>query len=212
MQVPLAFITSTSAASTLGTSAASTCAGPQELEVLGYHSGDGRVFMLEHYRDNSGDLPQLLYMHTKGVHIGRIVPVRSWYEGASISPGLASFGAKQFGAGLADLREALEPMPRVEFHDWRLSTRVIKRRGLRVYPDQPPIRKYQLRLRVSSRSGGTISSIGAQTEVTAFLRHRAELVEVFAVPRARRHIAVLSYVGVPFEVGYDKQTALLLPL
>lgn len=212
MRIPLAFITGTTAASTLGTSAIRTCGGPQLLEVLGYHPVEGRVYFLEHYHDDSGDLPQLLYMHTGGPHMGRIVPVRSWYEGAHMAPEAASFGAQQFTTRLAELRAALEPMHRVAYHDWRLTTRVIRRRALRVYPDHPPIRKFELRLRVASKSGGTISSIGAQTEVTAYLRPRAEVSAVYAIPNGHQHVAVLSYVGIPFEVGYEKNTALLLPL
>ncbi len=214
MRVSLAFITSTTTASPLGSTAAEQSGGPHELEVLGYERASNKLYVLEHYRDASGDLPQLYYMYLRGPQMGRMVAVRGWYEGAGTPAAEAHFGLSEFWARVERLREHLTPVTERTDHPWRLSTRVAKRRALRLFDGEQPIRKFVLQLRVRSTADEDrqkIRSIGARVAVTAYLRPRAELETVYEIPGERFDVAIVSYVGVPYEVGYDKQLAILLP-
>lgn len=206
MRVPLSFITGTSPVSLLGRRGDFTCAGSHSLDPLGYEPEEHRLYLLEHFEDESGDLPQLHFMHARGHHIGRLVPVRHWYCGDAEEVEAA------FEGRLAELRSRLLPLRPIPAEELVLTTRVVKRRALRLHPDSAPIRKYDLRLSVRPLHSEAISSLGGRTVVTAYLRPRARISEAFRVPGERLAVAIVSYVGIPFELGYEKDAALLVPL
>jgi hypothetical protein len=56
----------------------------------------------------------------------------------------------------------------------------------------------------------TAESVRARTVVTAYLRPRAKLDRVWAVPGEPLALARVTYVGVPEGIGLDKQVALLV--
>ena len=206
MRFSLSFITGTTPVSLLGRNSELGVGGAQALDVVGYARCDHKLYFLEHFDDESGDLPQLHVMHTRGSHFGRMVPVHSWYDGKPEQVEAEFEGRlERLCAGLRQL----EPAP---LSDFRLGTRVVRRRALRLYPDAAPIRKYILKLCVRPAHGEAIASIGAQTAVTAYLRPRARLSEVLLVPGEQLAVAIVSYVGLPYELGYEKNAALLVPL
>ncbi len=205
MRVSLSFITGTSPVSTLGRVSDLGNVGPHTLDVLGFDAEHHRLYVLEHFDDESGDLPQLHFMHTRGHHVGRLVPVRDWYIGD------ATEVEANFEPRLTELLSRLRPLPSLSLDTLDLRTRVVRRRALRLYADQPPIRKFDLKLTVRPRDEESISSFGARTVVTAYLRPRAHLVEAYRIPGEHLAVAIVSYVGIPFEIGYEKHAALLVP-
>jgi len=205
MRVPLSFITGTSSVSNFGRMTDAGSVGPHTLDALGFDPEEHRLYLLEHFDDESGDLPQLHFMHTRGHHMGRLVPLRSWYRGDPIDV------EAQFENNLEQLMARLRPLRALPLDLMALRTRVVKRRALRLFSDQPPIRKFELRLTVRPRDMEPISSLGGNTVVTAYLRPRAHLVEAFRIPGEHLAVAIVAYVGIPFEVGYEKHAALLVP-
>lgn len=206
MRVSMTFITATSAVSLLDGRAGAAKAGPHELDVLGYDPGDHKIYLLEHFNDESGDLPQLHFVHTRGGHAGRLVPVKSWYQGD------AAEVEARFEERLEALRGRIAPMRPLDDDALRLRTRVLKRRALRLFPNAPPIRKYLLSLTVRPTDEDAIASIGGRAEVTAYLRPRTRLIDAYRIPGERLAVAIVAYTGVPIDVGHDKNEAILVPL
>lgn len=214
MRVSLSYLTSTTSVSRLRTEDDAAGDGPHTLDPIGYDPANGAIYLLEHFEDESGDLPQLHIMHTSGRHTGRRVPVRGWYQGDP-----ADIEAR-FEERLDALRGQLVGLDLLPPVALRLDTRVTKRRAVRLFSGQPPLRKYELRLTVKPRfldrrapdTHTVVASIGASTTVTAYLRPRARLVESYRVPGEHLAVAIVEYVGIPFELGYAKQAALLVPL
>lgn len=206
MRVSLSYITSTSAVARLRTDAEAGF-GPHTLDPIGYDSASGSLYLLEHFEDETGDLPQLHVMHTTGNHVGRLVPMRSWYQGPLVEV------EAQFEPRLAELRATLIELRPMPAEALSLRTRVTRRRALRLDRDRAPVRKYELRLTVRpTATSRSIASIGASELVSAYLRPRARLVDALRVPGAPLALALVEYIGVPFELGYTKQVALLVPL
>lgn len=197
MRQSLSFITGTSAVSSVDRTEG-TGAGARSLEVVGHDAADGRVYLLEHFHD--GDVPQLHFIHTRGPHAGKQVSVHAWYDGdvAEIE--------SRFSDRLARLRKSLIPLAAARAADWRLTTRVIKRRALRLDPGDAPIRKYTLQLAVRPANDSVHG--GAIATVTAYLRPRASLDAVFRL--GPRYLALASYTGVPLDIGHPRQIAVLL--
>lgn len=206
MRVSLSYITSTSAVARLRPDTEAGF-GPHTLDPIGYDAESRSLYLLEHFDDETGDLPQLYVMHTGGNHVGRLTPVRSWYQGPLVEV------EAQFEARLQALRATLMELRPLAASTLFLRTRVTKRRALRLYQDQPPVRKYELRLTVRPTDlGPAVASIGATVLVTAYLRPRARIVDVLRVPGASLGLALVEYIGFPFGLGYAKQAALLVPL
>ena len=57
-----------------------TVGGPQNIEILGYDHQDQKVYLLKHYEDGRGRLPQLYYYQFKNnQHPEKLIQVNSLY-------------------------------------------------------------------------------------------------------------------------------------
>lgn len=56
-----------------------TVGGQQRIEVLGYDQKDQKVYLLRHYEDGRGRLPQLYYYNFKSKQPNQLVQVNSLY-------------------------------------------------------------------------------------------------------------------------------------
>ena len=60
-------------------SAFATVGGPQNIEVLGYEVKDQKLYLLRHYLDDRGRLPQLYYYNFKSKTPNQLIQVNSLY-------------------------------------------------------------------------------------------------------------------------------------
>lgn len=194
MRTSISFLTTTSAIAPF----ARPPFAPHALDALGFDRAHGTIYLAE---SGAGATPLLQLVHTDGEHAGRMTLARSLYEGA------ADDVAARVRDRIDELRASLEPLDEIEPDAYLLTTRVIQRRALRV-PAGPPIRKFTLALSVEPIVGEAEPRHG-RAVVTAYLRARAALDRVWRVPGTELAVARVSYVGVPSEVGHDKQTAIL---
>lgn len=153
------------------------------LEVLGYDRAAARIVLAEHV----GADRALAVLATTGATAGTTVPLP---RGARVST------------------RGLIPLQRVDPRAWELTTRVMQRRGLRVFGDLAPIRKFAIGLTVQQRIGGVMVAHG-RTVATAYLRPRATLASMWVVLGEPIAVALVSYCGVPTGVGVEKQAAVL---
>jgi hypothetical protein len=206
MRPSLSFLTSTSGIAP----AVPTATGAHRLEILGYHRAQRAIYFLENVAVRGGlggdGLPMLYVMHLGGESPGRLATAVSWYQG------IADDGAG-FRRRLAALEGDLVPMPARDPDDWSLSTRVLQHRALRLPDGQPAIRKFALSLEVvpvmEAPPSGASARIG-MTSVTAYLRPRAVLDAVWAIPDQPLAVARVAYTGVPSDAGHAKHTAVLV--
>jgi hypothetical protein len=156
--------------------------GAHHLEVLGWHRGERAVYLREHL----GNASSLLHVvRTRGEHAGRMIPV------AADDPRAAE----------------VTPMVRISDEWWSLTTRVVQRRALRLPDSDRPIRKFAVQLTVELVVGTAPPS---RTVVTSYLRPRAQLDGIWAIPGESLALARVAYVGVPEGVGLDKHVAMLV--
>ncbi len=179
MHTTMSFLTTTSA---IASELPAQPPAPR-LEVVGYDRAAGRIVLREHV---GGEVTTAV-LATTGARAGSII---------SLAP-----GARVPGRSLI----ALVPAP---LAGWDLTTRVIQRRGLRVFGDLAPIRKFALALTVQQRMHGVAVARG-RIVATAYLRPRAALSTIWVVPGEPLAVAVVSYCGVPTGVGVDKEIAVL---
>jgi hypothetical protein len=169
--------------------------GAHRLDVLGYHRGDRAIYLRE---DVGGTQPIIHVVRTRGEHAGRMVPMRSWYE-----------GARTIGERLDALAAEVSPLDELDADAWSLTTRVVQRRALRLPNGGAPIRKFAVQLTVEPVIAREDAVIG-RTVVTSYLRPRARLDRAWAIPGEPLAVVRVAYVGVPEGVGLDKHVALLV--
>jgi len=178
-----------------------TFQGAHRLEVLGYHRGERAVYLAE---EVGAAAPVVHVVRTRGDHAGRMVALRSWYEGQA-RDGLAA----TIGERLSQLAGELHPMDEIEPDAWALTTRVVQRRALRLPEGGRPIRKFAVQLTIDPIIAGD-AAVRGRTVVTAYLRPRAQLDRMWAVPGEPLALARVTYVGVPEGIGLDKHVAMLV--
>lgn len=182
MRASLSFLTTTS---TTGDDRTAVLPIRHTLDVVGYDRATRRIYA----RELAGD---------KVVHV---VAVPTSGEGAGVAIALAPDALDRL-----DLR--LETMVCVDPRGYDLTTRVIQRRGLRVPGVAAPIRKFALALGFRHHLAGMVIAAGRQV-VTAYLRPRVTLRQVWIVPGHPLALAIVTYCGVPIGVGADKEAAVL---
>lgn len=181
MRASIAYLTTTSATVP---ALLPTLHGAHRMEVLGYHRGERAVYLRE---DVGAPMAITHVVRTRGEHAGRMIAL-------SKPP-----------SALAELVR----MSEIEPDAWSLTTRVVQRRALRMPDGGRPIRKFAVQLTVEPVIGGADALCG-RTVVTAYLRPRAQLDRMWAVPGEPLALARVTYVGVPEGVGLDKHVAMLV--
>jgi hypothetical protein len=175
--------------------ASATTGGPQTVEILGYEPVDEKVFMLRHFHDEGGALPQLEYMFVEGPHAGQVIQVRSWYRGPD------SMDATKLNERLAALRARLKALPKLR----ALPTLAAKHlRDITIpatFPGDAPWIVGEMRVNAS-----TPSHEGSKKIVLA--RGPLEIVDRRELPGAA--LVTIRYRGIFFETGYTTETTLLL--
>lgn len=155
------------------------------LEVIGYERATRRIYAREHAGDT---VRHVLAIPTSG-------------EDAGAPLALAPDALTRLGG-------RLDAMTCVDPRGYELTTRVIQRRGLRVTGVATPIRKFALALGFRHHVAGVVVSAGRQV-VTAYLRPRATLRQVWVVPGQPMALAIVSFCGAPVGVGADKEAPVL---
>jgi hypothetical protein len=196
MRTSISFLTTTAATAPAAVQAG---AAPHALDVLGLDRAQRAIYLVE---KAAGALPLVHVVHLHGEHAGRLIVLRSWYEGSPAGV------AARLGARVRDLAASLCSLDPVEPDAWILSTRVVQRRALRIPGGGPPIRKFALQLAVEPLVAGPDARTGRAT-VTAYLRPRATLDKVWLIPGEPLALARVAFVGVPSDVGHARYTAVV---
>lgn len=181
MRASLSFLTSTS---TTGDERLAHAARTS-IDIVGYDRIHRRVYA----REQAGDVTR------------HVIVIPTTGEGAGVPLALAP-------DALDRLSVALDPMHCVDPRGFELTTRVIQRRGLRVVGAPAPIRKFALALGIRQHIGGLVVAAGRQV-VTAYLRPRARLRQVWIIPGTALAVAIVTYCGAPVGVGVDKDGIVL---
>src|SRR5207244_2235000 len=111
-------------------------------------------------REHNGGEPAIFLLAVTGGAAGTAIP---------LAPGTRA------------LSRPLVALEETELRGWGLTTRVMQRRGLRVFGDMAPIRKFALGLTIAHRLHG-VAVVSGRAVTTAYLRPRAALSSVWVVP------------------------------
>jgi hypothetical protein len=206
MKSSLSFITKTATVSESTALEQAGERGARTLQVLGYHAVERTICLLEHDHGVTPHVPRLYAIRVHGLFAGRMSQVSGWPDGA------LSEHEHEVAEHLRLLQPNLAPLFPVESRYFHMSTRVIKRHAVEVEPNTIPVRKYDVRVTVRPAPSDKVIPMGARKSVTAYLRPRVRMEQMWVSARLEFALAQVSYIGVPYEIGFDRQTAIFLPL
>lgn len=173
--------------------------GDHRLSMVGYRRSPEQCYLLESY-ERDGEEPALFLMNLTGQYAGRLIPCREPVnENAGITPLLPG--------RLAELSRTLRPLRLADRERFTISTRVVRRTALVLSADAPPVRKYTVKVAVT----GARQTWPARSQyITTYHRPNVSLERVYNIPNRNHAVAIVSFIGMPFELGDRVENAILI--
>lgn len=195
----------------LSVSALATVGGGQRIEILGYDKAEQKVFVLRHYDDGRGRLPQLYYYDLSNKNPERLVEVRSLYINPKTkkydefedSNGRFSAGLKQIKNRVVTLKPTYTQVTvQVE------SLRQQKKSNLQSWLGEiGQGTEYQFSYKLNADEAKYSSPVHSATTYSVCLTTDNVL---YKVPNQPYALTTVKYKGTLMEGGYDYQDVVLL--
>lgn len=195
----------------LSTTTFATVGGKQTLQFLGYDQAAQKLYLLRHYEDESGRLPQLYYYHLKTYTSKRskiqpqLIEVKSLY----INPKNQKIDNNQddthFFKELDKIQNRLQPLKAEKSAQAQLSIQQQSLTGIpNPYNPEIQISKYTYHYRVVSHSYKS-----ALQQATSY-KNDLMIKQFFSIPKQKYKIATTQYLAFPEETGYSTEDSILL--
>ena len=166
--------------------------GPDLAEVLGWDPVDEKLFVALQLHDETGRGTRIVYFDFRSATPGRAVPV-AW----SLQHG-ADYGRRTLA-----LRSRLRPLPSVPASSVFERRQVIGVDTVTTWMEQLP--RYHVRAqRLRYAFDGVL-------EVHTIRDPAVHAVSVHPIPGRRERLAIVGFIGVPHEGGYECQVPVILP-
>ncbi|TSH73979.1 aminotransferase [Acinetobacter sp. RF15A] len=182
-----------------------TVGGPQNIEVLGYEVKDQKLYLMRHYLDGRGRLPQLYYYNFKSKQPNQLVMVNSLY----ISPKTKRIdydqSSQKFDQEIAKIKKRLIPVIPVKKQNIRLELlKTSKGYAPAWYDPQKKVPKwtYQYQVKSGSQKSPTHQAVSYQQGL--------KISQAYKVPKQNKTLVTVKYLGIPFETGYTIEDPVLL--
>lgn len=184
-----------------------TVGGPQTIEVLGYEAKEQKVYLLKHYQDGRGRLPQLYYYHFKNsLNPNKLIQVDSLY----IHPKTKKIDYDQddtyFNQELKKIKNRLQPLPS-STSKFRIT---VDKKSVQHVPTwyDPKQKQPEFHYTYTVKNQNFKSQRQQATAYTTPLK----ISQQFIIPQQNKVLVTVQYLGIPFETGYTiEDPVLLLP-
>lgn len=168
--------------------------GPDLCEVLGYDPRDEKVFVAIYHADESGRLPTVLYFELRA-SFPEVPRVVGWSRGSLPD-------TTRHGHELRKLKRRLRPMIQILWPSF-VVTRIMERRDTTIRTGETT---FVYHIDVPYQVGLWNQSL----QVTAFRDSTVRLLSLYTVPGRRERLAVVSFMGIPYEGGFEVQAPALV--
>ena len=194
----------------LPVSALATVGGGQRIEMVGYEPTDKKVYLLRHFDDGRGRLPQLYYYDLKAKYPQPLVEVRSIY----INPKTKKFDEYDdqdafFTQKLHSIKQltiTLKP----DYVSTTINVNSLTERKEKVtswLEDMGELTQYKFNYKVLTGDGKYASSNQTATAYKVCLMDSGV---IYRIPNQPYAVTTVSYTGTLMEGGYTFEDAVLL--
>lgn len=181
-----------------------TVGGPQEIEILGYETKEQKIYVLKHFYDARGRLPQLYYYQLNAKNPQQLIEVKSIY----LHPISKKIDYDQepthFNQQLKQIKNRLQKLTPLLAQD--LELQILSAQAKKPSSQQNFIQKvsYHYQYRVAWNQ-----QMSLLTTATSYHPH-LKIRQAFQIPKQNMSIAIVRYLGIPFETGYHQEETVLL--
>ncbi len=174
--------------------------GPSYVEMLGWKPKEAKVFFVVHDQDETGDLSGVFYLDLAGRDRNRAQRV-SWSLDTTVARGWRvklehyELKLKNLRSELARLRRRMAPT----VPGW---CEVLEVDTLRNATGPWP--RYRIRVADASALGND------RLMVTSYKEPSVRFIDHYEIPGRRERIEIVSFIGKPYEMGYEVQVPIVL--
>jgi len=182
-----------------------TVGGPQNLEVLGYEAKDQKLYLLRHYLDGRGRLPQLYYYNFKSKMPNQLIQVNSLYINPKTKKIDYDQNSKKFDQEIAKIKKRLVPLNPIQKSKPQLKVLKTTKGSAPAWHDpqeKVPKWTYQYQVKSGSQKSPVQQAVSYQQGL--------KISQAYKVPRHNKTLVVVKYLGIPFETGYSIEDPALL--
>ncbi len=205
MQILKYFIASTILTTSLHCHA--TVGGGQHIEILGYEVKEQKLYLLRHYEDGRGRLPQLYYYQFNSKTPEKPIEVRSLYINPKTQKVDYDQDGVQFEKDLTKIRKRLTPL--IVGNAKTAKIQILNQSKTQIpswYDPSEKITEYKTTYKVTS------PSYQSKNQIAVNYDNKLKITQNFIIPKQNKMLIVIQYLGIPFETGYNiEDPVLLLP-
>lgn len=175
---------------------------------MGYESKEQKVYLLKHYLDGRGRLPQLYYYHLKNTQRPeKLIQVNSLYINPKTGKIDYDQDSRQFDQEIAKIKKRLNPLAPLPKSSIKIQVlKKITSKEKSWYDPKQYIPRYTYTYQLSSKS------LKSQIHQAIDYRQGLNISQAYQIPQQQKILVVVKYLGIPFETGYTIEDPVLLTL
>ncbi|WP_151803060.1 hypothetical protein [Acinetobacter guillouiae] len=182
-----------------------TVGGGQTIEVLGYETEQQKLYLLRHYEDERGRLPQLYYYQLNSKTPDKLIEVQSLY----INPKTHQIDYDQdgipFEKDLNKIKKRLTPLLVGNINTAKIQVVKSQTHYVPAWHDQSQkIPQYKTIYKV------TTASLNSKNQQAVQYAKTIKITQNYVLPNQNKMLVIVKYFGIPEETGYDVEDAVLL--
>ena len=183
-----------------------TVGGPHNVEFLGYDAKDQKVYLLKHYQDGRGRLPQLYYYQFKNnKQPEKLIQVNSLYINPKTKKIDYDQDSTRFDQDILKIKKRLAPL--ISVNKTLTKIQIVKKTRVQKSANSgfdDLITEYQYRYKITTPQ---LSSL--QQKAVAY-KPNLNVSQSFKIPQHNTMVVAVKYLGIPFETGYTIEDPVLL--
>jgi len=182
-----------------------TVGGGQTIEVLGYEVKQQKLYLLRHYEDGRGRLPQLYYYQLNSKIPDHLIEVRPLYINPKTHKIDYDQDGIQFEKDLNKIKKRLIPL--LVGNANKAKIQMVKNQTHYIPAWHDPSQKvpqYKTIYKV------TTASLKSKNEQAVQYAKTIKITQNYVVPHQNKMLVIVKYFGIPEETGYDIEDAVLL--
>ena len=188
-----------------------TVGGPETIEVLGSDIKDQKIYYLRHYHDESGRLPTLYYYLLNSRNPHKAIEVQSIYTPLNSRNHITEtqHTLRKIQSIQARLVKPAPLSPKTA--NLKLNKQREQTGNFWLNVPEIKVSKFQSQVQLSQSSKPSMYK-SQQFENIRYHRNLPQIKKLYAFPHTfpNYRVAIISYMGIPTETGYEKQDAILL--
>ncbi|HJE53512.1 MULTISPECIES: aminotransferase [Acinetobacter] len=182
-----------------------TVGGPQNIEILGYEVKEQKLYVMRHYLDGRGRLPQLYYYNFKSAKPNQLIQVNSLYINPKTKRIDYDQDSRKFDQDIAKIKKRLVPLSPIQSSKPQLKIlKTTTGTAAAWYDPQEKVPKwtYQYQVKSGSQKSPTHQAVSYQQGL--------KISQAYKVPKQNKTLVTVKYLGIPFETGYSIEDPVLL--